>query len=105
MTVIHINVPYSMLLHRIDFAITNRINPEIYFSAEDLDACDEKEVQHLSEILQENRLENTLHGPFMDLSPGGVDRRVKEVTLDRFLKTIKLASFLQAQDDRLSSRV
>ena len=31
MTVIHINVPYSMLLQRIDFAIKNRIHPEIYF--------------------------------------------------------------------------
>ncbi|NWG02504.1 MAG: sugar phosphate isomerase/epimerase [Syntrophaceae bacterium] len=95
MTIIHINVPYSMLLQRIDFAITNRINPEIYFSAEDLDACDEKEAQHLSKILQENDLETTLHGPFMDLSPGGVDRRVKEVTFDRFLKTIELARFFK----------
>ena len=82
MTVIHINVPYSMLLKRIDFAIENRINPEIYFSAEDLDACHEREAQHLSRTLQENQLEITLHGPFMDLSPGGVDRRVKEVTRD-----------------------
>lgn len=93
MTVIHINVPYSMLLHRVEFAIINRIHPEIYFSAEDLDACEEKEAQHLSEILQKNDLEITIHGPFMDLSPGGVDRRVKEVTLERFLKTIELASF------------
>jgi len=95
MTVIHINVPYSMLLHRIDFAIENRINPEIYFSAEDLDACQEKDVQHLSEVLEENQLENTLHGPFMDLSPGGVDRRVKNVTCDRFLKTMELAHFFK----------
>jgi sugar phosphate isomerase/epimerase len=93
MTVIHINVPYSMLLHRVEFAIINRIHPEIYFSAEDLDACEEKEARHLSEILQKNDLEITIHGPFMDLSPGGVDRRVKEVTLERFLKTIELASF------------
>jgi sugar phosphate isomerase/epimerase len=95
MTVIHINVPYSMLLHRIDFAIENRINPEIYFSAEDLDACVEKDVQHLSKKLRENQLETTVHGPFMDLSPGGVDRRIKEVTSDRFLKTIELANFFK----------
>ena len=95
MTVIHINVPYSMLLKRIDFAIENRINPEIYFSAEDLDACHEREAQHLSRTLQENQLEITLHGPFMDLSPGGVDRRVKEVTRDRLSKTIKLAHFFK----------
>ena len=95
MTVIHVNVPYSMLLDRIDFAIENRINPEIYFSSEDLDACQEKDIQHLSEVLEENQLEITLHGPFMDLSPGGVDRRIKQVTFDRFLKTMELARFFK----------
>ncbi|OGP91795.1 MAG: hypothetical protein A2156_16325 [Deltaproteobacteria bacterium RBG_16_48_10] len=93
MIVIHTNVPYSMLLHRIDFAIQNRIHPEIYFSAEDLDACREEDLQRLSKALQENQLEVSIHGPFMDLSPGGVDQRIKEVTLDRFLKTIELAHF------------
>jgi len=95
MTVIHINVPYSMLLHRIDFAIKNRIHPEIYFSSDDLDTCQQKDVQRLSKILEENRLEITLHGPFMDLSPGGVDRRVKQVTFDRLLKTMELSRFFK----------
>jgi sugar phosphate isomerase/epimerase len=92
MPVIHINVPYSMLLHRIDFAIENRIHPEIYFSAEDLDTCQDQEVEQLSKTLQKNQLEITLHGPFMDLSPGGVDQRIKEVTIDRISKTIQLAN-------------
>jgi sugar phosphate isomerase/epimerase len=95
MAIIHVNVPYSMLLQRIDFAIKNRIHPEIYFSADDLDACREKDIQHLSNMLQKNQLEITVHGPFMDLSPGGVDRRVKEVTFDRLLKTIELAHFFK----------
>jgi sugar phosphate isomerase/epimerase len=95
MTVIHVNVPYSMLLQRIEFAVKNSINPEIYLSAEDLDTCRENDVQHLSEILEANQLETTLHGPFMDLSPGGVDQRIKEVTFDRFLKTMRLARFFK----------
>ena len=91
MPIIHINVPYSMLLQRIDFAIKNRIHPEIYFSAEDLDSCQEKDVRQLAETLRGNALEITLHGPFMDLSPGGADQRVKRVTSDRFLKMIEMA--------------
>jgi sugar phosphate isomerase/epimerase len=91
MTVIHINVPYSMLLQRIQFAIENRINPEIYFSGEDLDASHEKDIKFLADILHQTGLEITLHGPFMDLSPGGVDRKIREVTLDRFTKVIELA--------------
>jgi sugar phosphate isomerase/epimerase len=91
MPIIHINVPYPMLLQRIDFAIKNRIHPEIYFSAEDLDACQEKEAKRLAGALHRSGLEMTFHGPFMDLSPGGVDKRIKEVTLDRFTKVIELA--------------
>ncbi len=93
MTAIHTNVPYSMLLHRIDFAVQNRIHPEIYFSGEDLDACREEDLQRLSGTLRENQLEVSIHGPFMDLSPGGVDRKIKEVTRERLHKTIQLARF------------
>jgi sugar phosphate isomerase/epimerase len=93
MTLIHINVPYSMLLRRIDFAIQNQIHPEIYFSAEDLDASYAEDLQRLSRILRENQLEVSIHGPFMDLSPGGADQRIKEVTRDRLLKTVELAHF------------
>ena len=91
MAIIHVNVPYSMLIQRIDFAIKNRIHPEIYFSAEDLDACRGKEVKRVAEALHQSELEITFHGPFMDLSPGGVDKRIKEVTLDRLTKVIELA--------------
>ncbi len=95
MSLIQINVPYSMLIHRIEFAIENQINPEIYFSAEDLDCCRESDVKHLASVLQQNGLEVTIHGPFMDLSPGGVDRKVKEVTLERFSKTVETAHILK----------
>ena len=95
MTVIHINVPYSMLLHRIHFALKNRICPEIYFSGEDLDAHQKKDIKYLADILHQNELEITLHGPFMDLSPGGVDRKVKEVTLNRFTKVMELARYFK----------
>ena len=95
MRVIHINVPYLMLLHRINFAIENRINPEIYFSAEDLDVYQKKDIKYLADVLHQTGLEITLHGPFMDLSPGGVDRKIKQVTLDRFTKVIELAHYFK----------
>jgi sugar phosphate isomerase/epimerase len=95
MTAIHINVPYSMLFQRIDFAIANRVHPEIYFSAEDLDACRDEDVKHLAEILHQSGLEVSLHGPYQDLNPGGADKKIKAVTLDRISKTIGLAEFFK----------
>jgi len=72
-----------------------RINPEIYFSGDDLDQYRDGDIQRLSEILHQHQLEITFHAPFMDLSPGGIDRRVKEVTLDRFSKVVELAHFFK----------
>ena len=95
MFLVHVNVPYSMLVERIDFAIEKRIHPEIFFSGEDLDTCQDAQARHLAESLRHHNLEITFHAPFMDLSPGGVDRRVKEVTLDRFTKVIELARLYQ----------
>ncbi len=97
MTAVFINVPYAMLLQRIDFVIQYRLYPEIYFSADDLDACHEEEARHLSEILGQNGLPCTIHGPFMDLSPGGVDRKIKEVTIERFFRTLELATLFQSK--------
>ncbi len=94
MTTIHINVPYSMLLQRIDFAIKNRINPEIYFSAEDLDTCQEKDVRQLAETLHRNGLEISIHGPFMDLSPGGVDQRSQRDYPGSILKDDRIGPLL-----------
>jgi sugar phosphate isomerase/epimerase len=37
----------------------------------------------------------TLHGPYMDLSPGGVDAKVKDVTLERIRKTMDLAALFK----------
>jgi sugar phosphate isomerase/epimerase len=84
-----------MLIHRLDFVVENRIHPEIYFSGEDLDTCREEDVKKVAERLDRSGLERTLHGPFMDLSPGGVDRKIKEITFDRLSRTMALAAILQ----------
>lgn len=95
MTPVQINIPYSMLLDKIDFVTKHHLFPEIYFSSDDLDAYRKEEGKELAQTLQRHGLEITIHGPFMDLSPGGVDKKIKEVTMDRFSKTIELASLFQ----------
>ncbi len=95
MAVIQINVPYTMLIQRIDFVVEKRIHPEIYFSANDLDTFQEKDLKALAEKLDKHGLEVTIHGPFMDLSPGGVDPKIKKVTFERFVKTMEVARFLK----------
>jgi sugar phosphate isomerase/epimerase len=91
MPAIHVNVPYPILLQRMDFLLGHRIHPEIYFSAETLDSFDENEGRRAAEEIRAGGLEVSFHGPFLDLSPGGLDRRVREVTVDRFARTLDIA--------------
>jgi sugar phosphate isomerase/epimerase len=88
---IFINVPYEMLLARLDFAIQNRLHPEIYFDGNALDTASREDIDRLAGVLSEQKIDVTLHGPYMDLSPGGLDPKVKEVTLERIWKTMDLA--------------
>ena len=88
---IFINVPYEMLLARLDFAIQNRLLPEIYFDGNSLDTACQEDIDRLARVLSEQKIDVTLHGPYMDLSPGGLDAKVKEVTIERIRKTMELA--------------
>lgn len=92
---IFINVPYEMLLARLDFALQNRFLPEIYFDGNALDTAGQDDIDRLSMILSEKEIDVALHGPYMDLSPGGVDAKVKAVTLERIGKTMELAALFR----------
>lgn len=92
---VFINVPYEMLLARLDFAIQNRLLPEIYFDGNALDTAQPEDIERLAKRLSEQEIDVALHGPYMDLSPGGVDTKVKEVTLERIGKTMDLAALFK----------
>lgn len=95
MAPVQVNVPYPMLLERIDFVAEKGIHPEIYLSGTDLDRCREEDLERIARHLGQKKLEVTLHGPFMDLSPGGVDPKIKEVTFERLSRTIEVAQILR----------
>lgn len=92
---VQVNVPYPMLLERIDFVTGRGIHPEIYLSGIDLDRCHEEDLKKIAQHLEAKDLEVTIHGPFMDLSPGGVDPKIKGVTFERMLRTIEVAKLFR----------
>ena len=94
-TQVFINVPYEMLLARLDFAIQNRLLPEIYFDGNALDTACQEDIDRLAKTLSEQEIDVNLHGPYMDLSPGGVDAKVRGVSLERIWKTMELAALFR----------
>lgn len=90
----YVHIPYNRIGEYLNFINENRINLEIFFSASHLDNIKENDMAILLEKLQYSP-SFTLHAPFMDLSPGAVDKRIRKVTLERFLQVFKVAEALK----------
>lgn len=89
---IHVNIPYSMLLKNLDFILERGINPEIYFDGEAIDTFRENDARIIKRALTSKKLRTTIHAPFMDLSPGAADTKIRTVTRDRLLDTVQIAA-------------
>jgi len=92
---IHVNVPYPLLKDRIDSLIKYRLNPEIYFSGSILDTLIKDELSEMCEEIKEAGLSITFHAPYMDMSPGSPDPKIKAVVLDRMNQVLDLAEIVR----------
>ncbi len=90
-----VNIPYPILCDRIDEIVARGLPPEIVLDASTLDIPDPEKARRSAQKLRKAGLENTIHGPFKDLSPGGVDPKIQAVTRERFLQTIELAEIFK----------
>ena len=93
--IIHITVPYNILIPRQDEIISRGVHPEIYFSSTTLDMCQDEDVRRLGEALNKANLSYTFHAPFMDLAPGAVDSKIRRVTQERFEHILHLAALIR----------
>jgi sugar phosphate isomerase/epimerase len=92
---IHISIPYDILIQRQDEIIGMGVNPEISVDAATLDAYQEEDVRCLRDALKKAGLSSTMHAPFMDLAPGGVDNKIRRVTEERFDQVLHLAAMIR----------
>jgi sugar phosphate isomerase/epimerase len=92
---IHAHVPYSRLSEHLEYIVANRINSEVFFSAEVLDHLVWEELSAQAHVLQSAGLCTTIHAPFMDLNPGALDPLIREATRRRFQQVFQAAEQLK----------
>ncbi|MBI5640294.1 MAG: sugar phosphate isomerase/epimerase [Nitrospirae bacterium] len=90
----HIHIPYDRLREYGGFIRDKALDLEIYFSADMLDKLSADEIAGLKQTLDYNP-SLSFHAPFMDLSPGAVDSRVREATMQRFSHILDIAGILR----------
>lgn len=92
---LYIHIPFELLLEKFDLVEQVAINVEILFSGDTLDSLQDRDLDRVKNWLNKNNLLCTIHAPFRDMSPGGADSRVRQITLERYLHVIQIAKELQ----------
>jgi len=87
---VQVNLPFSLLVEQLDAVLASGLQPEVYFSGFVLDRLSPKDKERASGALRQKKVPVTFHAPFMDLNPGAVDEKVREVTAFRFGQVLDL---------------
>ena len=91
------HVPYTQLGQHLPFFLERRLNPEIFFSGDALEALAPGELAALAAQLKGEGLSCTIHAPFMDLNPGSLERLLREATMHRFEQVLDAAEILRPE--------
>ena len=93
---VHVSVPFFMLRDQyLPLVLENRISLEIGIDAEVLDTCPLGDLVRIARKIREADLNCSLHAPFLDLSPGAIDPRIRQVSRERLDQVIQLIPVFQ----------
>jgi sugar phosphate isomerase/epimerase len=88
---IQLCIPFRLLKEKyLPVVLENRINPEIGIDGEVIDTYSKKDFLEMVSILRQEGLLITLHGPFYDLVPGGMDKKILKATRERLKQAFDL---------------
>lgn len=86
-----INAPFEQLqAGLLDFIVQYNLQPEIGLEGGCLWSTPKTVFQDLANTLQNHGLPCTLHAPFFDLAPGGIDAKVREVSREKLRLAFEL---------------
>lgn len=86
-----------MLVERLDWVINCRIQPEIGLEGDVLYKTSSDAFTRVANELKKARLSCTLHAPFFDLAPGSLDKKILEISRNKFRLAFNLIPIFQPQ--------
>jgi sugar phosphate isomerase/epimerase len=88
---VQVCIPWKLLKEKyLPRVLANRINPEIGISGEVIDTHSREEFSEIASLLHKEGLTISLHAPFYDLAPGGMDKKILKATRERLLQLFDL---------------
>jgi sugar phosphate isomerase/epimerase len=88
---VQVCIPFKLLKEEyLPMVLEKRINPEIGISGDVIDTHSERAFHQMARLIQKEGLTITLHGPFFDLVPGGMDKRILQASRERLKQAFDL---------------
>lgn len=91
------HLPFAQLDRYLPYFLEQRLNPELFLSADVLEGLQPGELKALAASLTGAGLSCTIHAPFMDLNPGSFERLLRETTMRRFHQVLDAAAILKPE--------
>ncbi len=87
----HVSVPFFMLRDQyLPLILSNHLSVEIGLDSHVLDAFPLHDFKRVADQLSQAGLKCSFHAPFLDLSLGAIDSRVRRVSLERIQQVLEL---------------
>ena len=93
-----ISVPINYLDDEKELIEKYRFNLELKIFGHDLDAVTFHKFYQWSNFIKNLEIKYTFHAPFIDLSPGAFDEKIRKVTEERFIKILDLAVLFKPEN-------
>ena len=95
---IFISVPINYLETEKELIEKYKFNLELKIFSYDIDELHLKSFIDMAEFKNQLGLRVTIHAPFVDLSPGGFDERIRQVTEERFMRVLDMAALFKPEN-------
>jgi sugar phosphate isomerase/epimerase len=80
-----------------DRILSLQVGVEVYLSNGTVNEVDRPDARQLGRELEDRGIICTVHAPFIDLSPGGVDKEIRHISLEKLKVSSEIACLLGAQ--------
>ena len=95
---VFVSCPFDLLKEKyLTRLVQERINPEIGLNGPVLENYILRDFLDAAHVLKDEGLKCTVHAPFTDVSPGAVDKKIREISIARITAGIDLAALLDAE--------
>lgn len=92
---LHVHVPYWRFDDFAPLVVENRVGIELFIGSHSIDKVNGDRLREIRDTVDAG-CSVSLHGPFMDLSPGATDSTISSATFNRFMQTLSYAGILGA---------